>query len=591
MIRKRNWLSTVFSLLMTIVLPGLAVVSIPAQDPFDLPRRMEQDPKFTEVQPVVVFSERLLPAWIEALKSDDVNLQRKVAESVVIARQRKMKNLQQLKAVLLDTLGSEQLDQRVLRAVAKAIVALDLREASDSFLQIASSDRDEELQSILHPALADWKVEAARSLWKEMIQSPSASLQQKCLACQGLGRLGKIEMVDQLLEIVEDETRSFRLRFAAARGLGGSMKKGLEKTAARLSGSEQVAERILAAWLIGNQVSDESAALRLRLAIDPEPAVAVIAWNAILESADPRGLDPHAEFGRQNRGKGVRLATIRLMGLWRDESATRQIGQLLSDPHPEVRVSARKQLLEFAGDDALRKPVLQAAERSLETNWQGIQQGLLIVQALDHKPVAMRLLPLLDHERAEVHVTAGWTLENLSVPETLNPVFQRLEKLVGSGKYLGLRESEFERMGHLIQLLGKNRFAEMEKTIIQTLIPKDMRVNEYPIRPAAIWSLGQIYSGRMLPEDLQVLLRARILDDDPMNPEHTFVKSMCAYTFAMTGTRAAIPDIEKYAESVSPNSRFGFFCNWALNRMDGRPIPVVEPFRRRDTNWFLNPIE
>ena len=145
---------------------------------------------------------------------------------------------------------------------------------------------------------------------------------------------------------------------------------------------------------------------------------ASIAWNGLLESEKPRQLDANVQLGISSVEPNIRKSTIRLLNLWKDAAATKLLGQLLSDVHPDVRSMARESLLEFAKNKELTQGVIETATKNLDSNWQGKQQGLIVLTRLDHKPAAKKILTLLDHDRAEVHITAGWALENLSVEST-----------------------------------------------------------------------------------------------------------------------------------------------------------------------------
>ncbi|MEC9092468.1 MAG: hypothetical protein VX438_07175 [Planctomycetota bacterium] len=577
-----------------LILSVCLINSLAGQDPFDLPRVMDQDPEFVELKPKVVFVDQLVHLWIQALRSKDVTLQRRAAESLVIAKQRGINGLEQSHDVLIELISTSNRSRQSRIAIAKAIVAFDLKQAEKSFIQLAKTTNDFELMSVIQPALAGWKTEAARELWMQNISPECQEIRSRILAIQGLAQLGETSILDELKTMVTQANADYRLRYHSAIAIGKLVNQGLESYADKLAISKQVAERILSANVLAKHQSSRAIQILKKLAADSEPAVAFLGWSVLLNSETPRVLDPLGDLGQEHRGPKVRQKLIELLAIWQDQPAIEKLGELLADLHPQVRVSARQTLLKFAQQDSLKTWVIKAAENALEGNWQSIQQGLLILSRLDHKPAAMKLIKLLDHDRSEVHLTAGWSLEKLSVQQTLEPITRRLETQVTqikSGDYTSMSKSRFECMSHLIQLLGKNRHRAMQEIIIRKLIPKDMNLLEYSIRPAALWSLGQIYKGKTLPDDLRELLGQRLLDDDAMNPEDTYVKSMCAYTFAVTNSRTTIEDIEKYADSNSVNSRLGFYCHWALNQLDGREIPLVKAFERQDTNWFLNPIE
>ena len=359
--------------------------------------------------------------------------------------------------------------------------------------------------------------------------------------------------------------------------------------------------------------------LMLKYAGDEESAVATIAWQSLLASSNPRVLDSKLEFGIENRDFKIRRQAVELLSHSKSSEAARKLGQLLNDKHPEVRSFARDTLLEFSKDKSLVDDVINVAETSLRTDWQGIQQGLLILGALDHKPTAMTCLELklLDHDRGEVHLTTAWLLERLSVEETFSEINSFLEKHVmrikpekeddQSGGWNGpYRASHYEALAHLIQLLGRNQYRAMEKIVIRRLIPKDKSIMTYtidpnpnpdsesfpnPIRPAAIWAIGKIYAGQELPEEYQSALIARLDDESPMDPEDQHVKTMCAFTLGATKTSTALEVLRKFSRKFGRNSRFGFHCFWAIRELTSEPIPPEIESKKFEDRWFLRPLK
>lgn len=588
---------TIVSLIQVILLLAPAC-ELDGQDPLELPRIMDQNPKFQYVEPRVVYSPRLVPTWLKALTSNDLGLQRKAAESIAIARKKYVPGLDAARPILQQKISDAEVSRSVRVASAKALIALDgdkpgSEAIEGEMLKLLNEQNDPELHAICQQALIRWKSKTALTFWRESLSVSSGRISERVFACQGLAALNDKESTDTLRSIVLDKSINYRLRYAASKALGQLQIVGLESLATRFADSTSVADRLLAVALLEKHTDQASLNILHRLANEKNAAVCHLAWKAILGSPHPETLNDLTDFAAGHPGPLVRQRLIELMRTWKNRAAVPVLGKLLSDLHPDVRNHSRELLLEFAKDPDLRVAVLKQGELAIGTNWQGIQQGLLLLVALNHQPAAKPIVDLIEHRRAEVHVTACWALERLSVKETLEPVYRYTEEMVeriksGTGQ---IPDSRFEAVAHLIMLLGKNRYRPMEKIIIRKLIPKDMSILQYPIRPAAIWSLGQIYQGQQLPEDYMNLLTDRLLDDNPLNPEHTYVKSMCAYTFAMTGAKSMVPHLDRYARSTSPNSRFGFYCNWALNKLDGRAMPQVDPFLRRDTDWFLNPID
>ena len=582
-----------------------------AQDPFDLPRIMDATPGFEASEATTIFSKKLMPLWLEALSSDTVELQRQAAETIVLAKRRGMDGLDSAIPALLDRFQKPDVDRSVRSAIANALIAVDAKQSAIAFASVLSTASDIQLQSICETAIADWKSDCIVDVWRKRLTDPSESVTTRGLAIRGVARLGDESTKDELFDIVMNEVEPFSLRFESSKAIGQLSKikaseirdvrndvfdQSIVKASATLRESDRVMDRLLGVNLVSGCPDAPTCELLLQYAGDPEPAIATIAWQGLLETSEPRRLDSKIEFGIANRDYRVRRQAIQLLAFWGNGEATKKLGQLLNDKHPDVRKLARVTLLEFAKEDALVDDVIDAADAALRMGWQGIQQGLLILCLLDHKPAAKTCLELglLDHVRGEVHITAAWLLERLSVNETFASIRSYLEEHVTqikSGKSGRYAESQYEAFSHLIQLLGRNQYKDLENVVIAKLIAKDMAILDYPIRPAAIWSIGKIYAGKKLPEKYVKPLIARLDDENPQNPESKYVKTMCAYTLGVTKTDAGLESLREFARKSGRNSRLGFYCLWAIKQLTNEPIPSANETKVFENRWFLRPLK
>lgn len=557
---------------------------------------MDQDPKYTRFVPKLVISDSLIPLWIKALDSKNIPMQRKAAESIVIAKQRGFKGTEGTLKVLLTKFGDLSADRKVKIAIAKAIVAVQghstSEDAASRFLEVAKSSGDVDLHSVIQPALAQWKYAPAKEYWNGILQESDSSPRSVIWAIEGLTALQDLSIVERLNSWVEGPSNDYRIRYSAAKALGKLAPENQVPLAVKLKQSSKVSERILALHLLQKPSVTDALPVCLELAKDPDSGVCVLAWDNLLKSSKVRELDSLIEFGLKHREPKVRNSAVEVLKLWKTEEACTKLGEMLSDLHPMVRNNARQGLLAYSKSDELKPAVQTAAVNRLAFNWEGIQQGLLIITELDYKPAALKIVDLVDHPRPEVHITAGWSLERLSVAETLPPVLQFTERRVTrikGGEAGNFTESQYESLGHLIQLLGKNKYKDIEKVIVPKLIPKDQNIINFAIRPAAIWSLGQIYGGKTLPKDYQDKLVERLIDETYMDEESHWVKQMCAYTLGVTKCKETIPNLERYAGPIT--SPLPFYCDWALNQIDGRPIPTMAEITKNEVNWFLSPLD
>lgn len=556
-----------------------------------------------------------MPLWLEALNSDNIELQRRASETITLAKRRGMTGLDQAVEPLLALFQKADVDGSVRRAVANALTSIDAKETAIDFSKVLATANDIQLQSICETAIANWQSDCMVSEWRERLVDSSNGTTTRVLAIRGLAKLSDSSSLRKIYDIVLDEKEPFAERYEASKAFGLISKAAnLDKgdTAERIDVSEVIAtskgfsdsETIVIRLLGVNLITGYSETLNneklteliLKYAVDRESTVATIAWQSLLASSNPRVLDSKIGFGIENRDFKIRRQAVELLSGSKSGEAAKKLGQLLNDKHPKVRSLARKTLLEFAKDESLVDDVIVAADTSLRSDWQGIQQGLLILCELNHKPSAKTCieLELLDHDRGEVHITAAWLLERLSVDETFGYINSYLEKHVTqikSGKSGRYAASQYEAYSHLIQLLGRNQYKAMEEVVIAKLIPKDMGILDYPIRPAAIWAIGKIYAGQELPEKYVSPLIARLDDENPQNPESKYVKTMCAFTFGTTKTNAALDFLREFARKSGRDSRLGFYCHWAINQLTKEPIPPSNESKKFETRWFLRPLK
>ena len=597
-------------IVLTLLMCGASRCAM-AQDPFDLPRIMDAEPGFEASEVTTIFSKKLMPLWLEALSSDTVELQRRAAETIVLAKRRGMGGLDSAIPPLLDRFRKPDVARSVRAAIANALIAMDAKQSATTFASVLATANDIQLQSICETAIANWRSDCIVDVWRERLNDSSESITTRVLAIRGVARLGDGSTKDKLFRIVMDETEPFSLRFESSKAIGQLSKievsqagkalnavvdQSIVKASATLLKSKRVTDRLLGVNMVAGCTDETSSEVLLEFAGDPEPAIATVAWQSLLETSDPRRLDSKIEIGIVSRDYRVRRQTVQLLAFWKNSEATTRLGRMLNDKHPEVRELARTTLLEFAKGDALVDDVIDAADAALRMDWQGIQQGLLILCLLDHKPSAKTCieLKLLDHVRGEVHITAAWLLERLSVDATFASINSYLEEHVTqikSGKSGRYAESQYEAFSHLIQLLGRNQYKDLEEVVITKLIPKDMAILDYPIRPAAIWSIGKIYAGKKLPEKYVEPLIARLDDENPQNPESKYVKTMCAYTFGVTKTDQGLESLREFARKSGRDSRLGFYCLWAINQLTNEPIPPANETKIFENRWFLRPLK
>src|SRR5262249_37226283 len=174
------------------------------------------------------------------------------------------------------------------------------------------------------------------------------------------------------------------------------------------------------------------------------------------------------------------------------------------DPHPDVRIKARRALQALAGKMELRDRILEEAMRVLGgKQWQGLEQAAILLTLLDHKPAAIRFVTLLEFERPEVFVTVAWGLRRLAVTDTLPAALRYSQdelKRQLTGPELpgrtGLRLEYFDnQLSQLNQFLGQQKYLRAD-TVLRDFVPKRPGVVGAESRAAAVWALGLFHDGQ-----------------------------------------------------------------------------------------------
>ena len=203
----------------------------------------------------------------------------------------------------------------------------------------------------------------------------------------------------------------------------------------------------------------------LDFAADPEPAVAAIAWERLLE-IDSSLLLGLTESGLQNLDARIREYAVRAVADHPTNQRLSTLAALLSDPHPDVRNLVRRTLLRHAGDGDFDRTVREQGVRILQqADWRGIEQAGMLLAALDHDEIAPNLLELLEHPRSEVALMAAWGLRVLGVPETLSPMLAYAQQVTDNS--FPLRPEFLQQCAHLFEGFGLMKFHEAEPLLLQ----------------------------------------------------------------------------------------------------------------------------
>jgi len=549
---------------------------------------MFADPDLPRARVVKVFPPRLTALWLRALGRPENDLKCQAAATIALAHRRGMPGLETTVGPLLRALDQDGQHPTVRLAVARALVTLDARQAAPNLFRHAQTDGID-MRNLVEPALARWDYRPARAAWLERLNQPGLPGYGWLLALRGLGAVREAKAVPRLRELTLAPATDPIVRLEAARALGLIRTEGLEEDAERLAAEKAVpggAAQLAAASLLRKHRGERAARVLQRLAVGAEPAAAAAALEGLLEA------DPRRVLTVLSQVLASPDATVRGLGVEAHRRCPRPediapVAELLDDPHPGVRVGARKALLEAARashGEAVRR---QAAGLLAGARWRALEQAAILLTVLDHKPSAPRFVELLQFDRPEVFVAAAWGLRRLAVPETLPAQLREIERRWD--RSLKPRESGPDaqidlQVAQLAQSLGQARY-EPAGAVLARFVPKRWNIGPES-RAAAVWALGLIHA-KDPPATLVQELIGRVSDESTIMEENLHVRRMAAVSLGRMRAQEAVDAVKKYYGGRLTTEPFPNACGWALEQLTGAKLPRSGTVEAVQGGWFL----
>ena len=551
---------------------------------------MYQDPAFPDVTTRVEFSDELKPLWLQSLARPDSELQRMAADTIALAHRSGMKGLDGTADKLLAVLQQDQLEPTVRRAVANALVTLDAKQAGKVFAENMANG-SVEIAAIVEPALARWDYEPARSVWRQRLSDPEIERSRLQLAIQCLGIVKDADALAALLRIVEDVNAEVPIRISAARAAAKISPADLIPTANDLASAEagQPTASLLAATLLAEQSGAEAVSTLKRLAAVDSVTASGLALGRLLE-IDPSHVYEFTAAARRSTDVNLRRTGCAALAHRADAESIEQLAPMLNDSNPKLRRDVSLWMLQLAEQAPLRDGVIQAAIGVISRDeWRGLEQGLIVLTALDYKPAAPRLIELLTHRRPEIAVTAAWGLRKLAVPSTLPALLAQAEqqtKLIVDNTFEPRYGMAIDlQLSQIFQAFGELGYGEAE-SLMRKFIPKTLFYGG-EVRPAAVWAVGKLNEGKV-DEELAKLLAARLADVMSLLPETEPVRRMSAIGIGRMKAESQLSSLRQFVIEAPGVS--GQACAWSLERMTGEVHEFPLEYSRNPADWFLAPL-
>lgn len=580
---------------------------------------MDRDPERQLPARQRYFSPQLKSLWVAALGRPDTELQLQAAQTIARAHHLGMPGLEDAIEPLMTRLGQTNVHPLVREACANALVALDARQAAPLlFHHWRNSEND--LAALVEPALARWRYEPIRKVWRNRLQDSQSGGSRLRYAMAGLAMLEDEVSGTRLLEMVQ-QPLGMPVRLRAAQALAELRRQDLETTARRLMADANIPARLgrlLAVTLLKHHRGAEAQKLLLEMTGPREdPVVAVRALSRLFD-LDPGAAARIARETISSPDARLRSMSIPILETRADATTVRLLVAVLDDRHPRIRQVAREGLLRLVeAEKSLDGVVRERTVEMLGTDrWRGQEQAIILLVALQHRQSAGRLVQLLDAPSPNVFRTAAWGLRELRVPGALPAMLRKAEREVEAGLVTDMDLEVDVQVSYLMEAFGLAAYRPAEP-LMRKCIPKKFTMGS-EVRAAAIWSLGHLYAGQT-PRELSAMLLDRLHDSgsnatmdlpaeevtDESRPEVTGlggpgmesmyaeverVRCMCAVSLGRMGMKTMVEDIRKHYSGTT-GAALDFACGWALQQLTGEPLPRPENVRQSLSNWFLEPLE
>ena len=572
--------------------PFLAPLEISHIARFDkLPMRMHLEPYLIGPPNSEKLDARFVPLFERTLRDvDDDELLETAALSLARVAKEKMQSIDTATEILEKHVQSHK-SRRVRLACARALANADAKSSAASLLALDAEIDDAE-RLWIDPALARWKYAPAGDVWKKRLTDDSQTAVAVSLACEGLVAITDLLSSEPLQAVLNNRRLTYEKRFAAAKALRSlAPETAFEESKTYIAGN--VSERILAVQLLSSP-HPESLVKLLSLCADVSDGVASAAWLAMF-SLNPDGLLAALESGRNHRDAIIRMTTARVMRKFPTLERSALLHEQLSDNHLEVRNVAREMSVLVAEEEpTLRDSIVAMAGDRIAAgaeNWPGIEQSLLLLGQLRGTEFSNRCIPLLEHPRNEVLVTAAWLLHlfpDAAVEQAIRQHLTRNDGMLKNpatappGVFLGLQSA------HLIQYAGLMRLKDLESFLEPNFKKTEPGGNEK--RSAAMWAIGLLHENDPVPKLTKSFLE-RLADRSGMMPEQAPIRRMSAVSLGILRAKSAAPGLNEAYNIDSTTEVIPDSARWSVG-MIGEP--VLEPTKGYATpvgGWKLNPID
>src|SRR5262249_33170541 len=171
--------------------------------------------------------QRAKSLWLQALARPEAEMQRMAAESISQAHAAGFPGMEEAIPGLVAVLTGPSSHPAARHAAAQSLVQLDAKLAAPQ-LAASAANQGADIRQIVEPALAGWKYDAQRTIWKARLTTAQVRHRDLILAIRCLSAVGDPSAMTALLGIVHDRFRPADVRLEAAAAAGLLQSEGLE---------------------------------------------------------------------------------------------------------------------------------------------------------------------------------------------------------------------------------------------------------------------------------------------------------------------------------------------------------------------------
>jgi HEAT repeat protein len=535
--------------------------------------------------------------WTNALTGPEEDLRREASEAILLEHRRGNAGVLNMKDELLEGFRTATIPT-VRLSLATTLIAMDVVGAAADLHEFAETGNQRTMRRI-EPALAHWQYEPMFPVWRERLeQAQYYSEAELILAINGLVTASDKAILPHLRTIATSPWGQPGTRLNAADGIAILQVDGLVDVCRELliqPTDKPLIERQVAVRMLNGHSSSEAQEVMLMAAQDPHSSVSVVAIRRLI-ALQPKILDHIIPELLQKRDPVIRMLATEALALQPSTSSIIQLSQRLNDPHPDIRNLARESLEKMAGTSEFAADVTEQTILAFNADdWRGIEQAARLIGTLNYGGGAERLVRLLNHDRAEVQVTAAWALREIGVEETLAQMHEFAKQRAAflpdiplSERSVGFTPADGACLGYLFESLGRAKYRPAKSLLLQ-FVPKRYG-NRRAARSAAIWALGVLHTDDPSDASLVAQLLARATDIDPISPEYPEVRTAAAVSLGRMRSTESLEALRSaLTRPAAARTKEGI--KWGIEQISGTSLPQAKPRRLPPAEPFLRSTE